>query len=230
MKIKVTALLLFALLPVGQAVAQGIPSPEPAPVVQPTTTVTLSTTTFLGHRIGETLAEFNTIEHSNVALEHEKCNKKFVGLLGTHGHGLNKTTCETQKVEPHKTIDTGGLERKLDATFTFDANAQLKSIKVVPDLYRSRRYYDIGNDWDDVFNLQVALLKQRYGAPTIAKTATYQNAMGARWECPDLMWTFADDGTQVTAVEMMVQTSRLFTIVFERPTKASDLPKVNNPY
>jgi len=47
---------------------------------------------------------------------------------------------------------------------------------------------------------EIELLVQTYGPPTERKTVVFQNAYGARWECPEALWSMPD-GISISASE-----------------------------
>jgi len=46
----------------------------------------------------------------------------------------------------------------------------------------------------------MALLIEKYGQPSESKTAEFQNAFGAKWECLEVFWNMPD-GTLISARE-----------------------------
>jgi hypothetical protein len=47
---------------------------------------------------------------------------------------------------------------------------------------------------------EIGLLTEKYGQPSESKTAVYQNAFGAKWECAEVFWKLPD-GTLIRAGE-----------------------------
>ena len=47
---------------------------------------------------------------------------------------------------------------------------------------------------------EIDLLLEKYGQPSERRTAAYQNAYGAKWECPEVFWNMPD-GTSIFADE-----------------------------
>jgi hypothetical protein len=43
---------------------------------------------------------------------------------------------------------------------------------------------------------EIGLLIEKYGQPSESKTAEYQNAFGAKWECLEVLWNMPD-GTSI---------------------------------
>jgi len=39
---------------------------------------------------------------------------------------------------------------------------------------------------------EIGLLIEKYGQPSESKTVVYQNAFGAKWECPEVVWNMPD--------------------------------------
>ncbi len=78
---------------------------------------------------------------------------------------------------------------------------------------------------------EMAFLTEAFGAPTQAKMSSYQNAYGAKWDCPEATWLM-QDGTTIFAWESIRNTDagprRGFNIVFSQKIESS--PPRPNPY
>lgn len=160
--------------------------------------------TFLGHRVGETLQAFRTIE---------EMSDDDVAALDEN---------ETLLQRP-----MDGAATTLNVSFVFEPTVKSGAVTAI-----SVQPYD-SNSSDlngTLFKKQVHMLTEKYGKPTHAKMVTYQNGFGATWACPDIWWLLPD-GTEIHAIEKIEGTSRAFFIQFdglkyyEKQTKP-----VANPY
>jgi hypothetical protein len=127
-----------------------------------------TTTTFKTHTLGESFQDWKTNENIQVQCDKPKRDDKATcKRLGDIGSGAEDTFSTT--------------DGKQARTFWFNAGKMTQVQMTLPL---------IGTDYTE----QVGFLTQKYGSPTKTSTNTYQNAIGAHWDCGEAEWIMPDGG------------------------------------
>lgn len=170
-------------------------------------------TSFKAHRMGETFTEWIVAENINM----EMCVSPKRDV---------KDACKRLgRIQAGENLDFSTTDGKQTRTFGFSGGI-LREIEI-PVLL-------VGTTFDE----QLGFLIERYGKPSNRKTVTYQNAMGAKWECGEAEWLMPD-GAGIMAAESIENLpisgpTRKLTITIMSKEKVQDLlaaeQKKQNPY
>jgi hypothetical protein len=170
-------------------------------------------TYFKAHRMGETFAEWTTAENINM----DMCTKPKRDM---------KDACKRlDRIQAGANLDFSTTDGKQTRTFTFNSGT-LQQIDI-PQIM-------LGTSFEE----QVSFLANKYGKPTSTKTVTYQNAMGAKWDCGEATWVMPD-GAAILAIESIESLpitglTRKLTVTIMSKERVQELSRAQqnkpNPY
>ena len=127
-------------------------------------------TTIGGHQMGETVQQFVDVTHgadyaANLCRSHKRDDRLQCKGLTDLMNGKPGVLQTTDESRDYRWRFVNGKLYELNIT-------QLGSLNT---------------------EREIGLLIEKYGPPSERRTAVYQNAYGAKWECPEVFWKMPDE-------------------------------------
>jgi hypothetical protein len=181
-----------------------------------------------GHRVGETLQEWLSINHLDLG---EICGPR----MRAQKHVDSKVMCKN--LSAFRDGETGTFSTKDETGRTLEwlfVDAKVAEVSMTQEL----DFYAGGSHWSpSSAEEQVRFLGELYGPPDAAETIPYQNSFGAKWTAIEATWK-RPDGTVIIGSELITVLesgpARSFRVRFVSKARMELLRKVQqektNPY